>query len=280
MHQFIAAAFARLRPPVAGPLPGIVVAGAMKAGTTSLFRFLAGHPGLAPARGKEPHFFDRHLHRGVDWYRRQFVAAGRRPGAVGLEATPYLMAEPRAPQRVRTVAPAARIVFLLRDPVDRAFSHYHNNRRLGREPLSFEHALAAEDGRLTGEEARLLADPAAMSERHRLYSYRRRGLYAEHIQRWLANFPAAQILVVDSARLRAEPAAVVAEVLQFAGLEPWQPRSFAARNEGRHGERMDPRTRARLEAFFEPHEERLERLIGWRPSAGRSVGQAATRRAA
>ena len=85
------------------------------------------------------------------------------------------------------------------------------------------------------------------------------------------------MLVVDSRRLFSNPAAVVDEVLHFVGVAPWRPRSLAARNEGRHGETIPTRVRARLEAFFAPHEERLRRLIGWCPS---QHGRATPRRAA
>lgn len=261
-------------------MPALLIPGAMKAGTTSLFRYLEGHPRLAAAARKEVHYFDHHFHRGPAWYRRQFPAArwtASGTARIACESSPYYMFEPRVPSRVRDLVPDAKLVFLLRDPVERAFSHYHNNRRLGREPLDFEAALDAEDDRTLAEEERLHADPMHVSEPHRLYSYRRRGLYAEQLLRWQASFPADQMLVVDSRRLFADPAAVVAEVLRFIGIAPRLPRSFEARNEGRHGDAMSPQARRRLEAFFAPHEERLRRLIGWCPS---HCGQAVTRRAA
>jgi len=261
-------------------LPGLIIPGAMKAGTTSLFRHMEGHPQLAPAPHKEVHYFDHHFHRGPAWYRRQFTAPPRTASGMRLiacESSPYYMFEPRVPGRLRDLVPDVKLVFLLRDPVERAFSHYHNNRRLGRESLDFESALDAEDDRTLAEEDRLHADPMHVSKPHRLYSYRRRGLYAEQLLRWQACFPADQMLVVDSRRLFTDSAAVVAEVLRFVGVAPWQPRSFAARNEGRHGDAMSPRARGKLEAFFAPHEERLRRLIGWCPS---HRSQAGARRAA
>jgi lipopolysaccharide transport system ATP-binding protein len=247
-----------------GMLPGLIIPGAMKAGTTSLFAHLAGHPQLVPAAGKETHYFDWHTRRGPAWYARQFR---RRPGLLAFEATPYYMFEPRVPRLVRELVPDVKLMFLLRDPVDRAFSHYHNNRRLGREPLSFESALGAEDERLAGEEERMLSDPDYLSEPHRLYSYRRRGLYAEQIDRWLRHFPARQMLFVDSRRLFCDPGSVVADVLEFLGLDPWRPAGLRARNEGRHDETISAATRDHLRRQFETPEHRLATLIGWCPSA-------------
>jgi hypothetical protein len=183
-------------------------------------------------------------------------------GLLTFEATPYYMFEPRVPRLVRELVPDVKLVFLLRDPVDRAFSHYHNNRRLGREPLGFEEALAAEKERLAGEEERMLADPTYVSEPHRLYSYCGRGLYAMQIERWLRHFPAAQMRFVDARRLFADPRGVLADVLAFLGLDLWEPADCEPRNQGRHDDAMAPHTRARLRAFFEPHERRLAELIG------------------
>jgi len=252
-------------------LPRLIIPGAMKAGTTSLFEYLRGHPGLAASFEKEIHFFDMHYDRGPGWYAGQFPGprAGAGSGPLPFESSPYYLFEPRVPARIRDLVPDVKLVVLLRDPVARAFSHYHNNRRLGREPLSFEDAIQAEDERLAGEEERLLADPRAVSLVHKRYSYLRRGRYAEQLVRWRACFPAEQILVVDAGRLFTDPRSVVAEVLEFLAVEPWEPPDFAVRNEGGHGGAMREETRIRLEQFFEPHQRRLVELIGWCPTAGR-----------
>lgn len=247
-------------------LPGLIVPGAMKAGTTTLFRLLAGHPQLAAAARKEVHYFDHRHRRGPGWYARQFDPA-RVPPGIAFEASPYYMFEPRVPARVRALVPDVKLVFLLRDPVARAFSHYQNSRRLGREPLGFEAALEAEEGRLAGEEDRMHADPDYVSWSHRVHSYAGRGVYVDQLLHWRRHFPAAQMLVVDAGRLFSDPRGVVAEVEAFVGLDPWQPREVTASNEGGYRERMRPATRARLEAFFAPHERRLEGLVGWCPSA-------------
>lgn len=253
-------------------LPRLIIPGAMKAGTTSLFAYLEGHPQLAPSHEKEVHYFDMNFHRGPGWYARRFPRPqGHASAAAPLpfESSPYYLFEPRVPARIRELVPDVKLVILLRDPVDRAFSHYHNNRRLGRENLSFEDAIDAEEERLAGEEARLHSDPHAVSLVHKRYSYLRRGLYAEQLLRWRSCFPADQLLVVDAGRLFADPQGVLAEVLAFIGVDRWEPPTFAARNEGRHGEAMQAATRSRLESFYEPHERRLADLIGWCPSAAR-----------
>lgn len=253
-----------------GALPSVIIPGAMKAGTTSLFGYLEGHPQIAASIEKEVHYFDHSFERGPGWYRRQFLPTrftdDGRP-TLSLESSPYYMFEPRVPSRIRELVPDVRLVFLLRDPVDRAYSHYQNNLRLGRESLSFEGAIDAEEERLAGEEDRLLADPSYVSLPHRRYSYCRRGLYAEQLLRWRRHFPPHQMLVIDAARVFARPHEVLEEVLAFLGIDPWVPKSFAPLNEGRYRDPMSTAVRRRLERFFDPHERRLVDLIGWRPSA-------------
>jgi hypothetical protein len=260
---------------IGNKLPGIVIVGAMRAGTTSLFSLLAGHPQVAAAFHKEVHYFDLRFHLGTNWYRHQF----RRPRtavrgrAIGLESSPYYLFDPRVPARMAAIMPDVKLVFLLRDPVERAFSHYRKNLRDGREPLSFAEALAAEDERLAGEEERMLHDPGYVSGLHQYYSYAARGRYAEQLIRWRRHFSAAQMLVVDSTRLFASPAEVLAEVLAFAGLEPWAPRRFDAVNAGSNAMPLDPHVASRLATTFIPHERRLADLVGWCPSR---TGQVAT----
>lgn len=267
-RQFLHDAYgAMVRPwSAAGPLPSVIIPGTMRGGTTSLYRYLAGHPQIAPSIKKEVHYFDLHCGRGDDWYRRQFV---RRPGgsaARGFESSPYYMFEPRVPARVRSLVPDAKLVFLLRDPVERAFSHYQKNRRDGREPLEFAEAIRAEDERLAGEEERMRHDPAYVSRIHQYYSYRGRGQYAEQLVRWREHFPEAQTLVLDAAALYADPRRTLSRVVAFLGLDPWTPPAFEPHNAGRHGTAPPPEARAMLESHFADHERRLVDLIGWCPS--------------
>lgn len=253
-------------------LPAVILAGGMRCGTTSLFDWLAGHPQLSPSRRKEVHFFDLQFARGTAWYRRQFAPLRRLPDGGDsrpFESSPYYMFHPAVPARVRALVPAARVVFLLRDPVARAVSHFRKNVRDGREPLPFAAALAAEEARLAGAEERLLADPRHASPAHQHFSYQARGRYADQLLRWRGAFPPAQLLPLDAGRLFTDPATVLAELLAFLELDPWRPATFAVHNASRTEPPSDPAALHGLEAFFEPHQRRLRDLIGWCP--GREV---------
>jgi hypothetical protein len=246
------------------PLPTFLILGAQKAGTTALYAYLRRHPDVTGPTWKEVSFFDRHYTRGAGWYRGNFPI--RRGAAVG-EASPSYVFHPLAPQRVAALVPDARLVVLLRNPVDRAYSHYQHQVALGREPLSFEDALAAEDERLQGEVERMLADPRYFSDAWWNHTYRARGLYAEQLERWFAVFPREQLHVLTADELGAETDASYRRVLEHIGVPsrslPQYPRVF----EREYGA-MQPETRRRLaESFAEPNSrlyELLGRDLGWR----------------
>lgn len=245
----------------ARPLPDFLVIGAQKAGTTALYAYLHWHPGIAGPSWKEVSFFDRHWWRGVGWYRGQFPMRSR--GRLVGEASPSYLFHPLAPERVRAVVPRAKLIVLLRNPVDRAYSQYQHEVALGREPLTFEDALAAEDGRTRGEAERIVADPRAFSSAWWDHTYVARGRYAEQLERWLAVFDREQLLVVRSEDLGERPAETYAAVLRFLGAAPHElpeyPRVF-----DRGYEPMRPETRALLaERFAEPNR-RLDELLGRR----------------
>jgi hypothetical protein len=246
------------------PLPDFLVIGAQKAGTTALYAYLRWHPGITGPSWKEVSFFDRHWWRGEAWYRGHFPlrAGGRLVG----EASPSYLFHPLAPERVRGLVPDVRLVALLRDPVARAYSQYQHEVALGREPLSFEEALAAEHDRVRGEVERLLADPRAFSRAWWDHTYAARGLYAEQLERWFAVFPREQVLVVRTEDLGERPAETYAEILGFLGAAPHALEEYPRVFERAYAP-MAPETRAALgERFAEPNrrlEELLGRTLGW-----------------
>lgn len=249
-------------------LPDYLIAGAQKSGTTSLWAYLSEHPNVEPPMTKEMSFFDRHYHLGLNWYRMHFPLestaanqAGQTKTLTG-ESTAYYMFHPRVPERVARDLPHARIILMLRNPVDRAYSHYQLKVLRNQESLSFEAAIAAEATRLKGEHEKLLADPNYYSPAHNRHSYLARGHYAEQILRWQQWFPPERLLILESGEFFRNPGPVFAQVLQFLDLPSWQPRQFGNRFPGRYKEKMDAATRARLSEYFRPHNQQLYQLLG------------------
>jgi Sulfotransferase domain len=243
------------------PLPDFLVLGAQKAGTTALYEYLRRHPQISGPSWKEVSFFDRHWARGESWYRGNFPNVARTRGKHVGEASPSYVFHPLAPQRVQEVVPEARLIVLVRNPVDRALSQYNHEVALGREPLPFEEALDAEEERLRGEQERMAADPRYFSREWWSHTYKARGRYAEQFERWLAVFPREQLLVLPSDDLGSEPARAHAQVLEFLGASPQRLDSYPRVYE-REYEPMKPETRERLAAEFEEPNRRLYELLG------------------
>ncbi len=239
--------------------PDFIIVGAQRCGTSSLYAYLAQHPLIAPAARKEVHYFDLNYAKGIEWYRSQFPPKTD-PGVLTGEASPYYLFHPLAGKRCAEAVPEAKIIVLLRDPADRAYSHYHHEVRKGREELSFEEALDCEEERLAGERERLIADPAYRSRAYQSYSYQARGVYADQLEVWIEGFGRERMLIVESERLFEDPAAEYPRVLEFLGLPLAAPAEYRRWNAGSY-EAMAPETRRRLESYFEPHMRRLRVLL-------------------
>jgi O-antigen/teichoic acid export membrane protein len=258
-------ATADLRPP-----PDFLVIGTKRGGTTSLSSYLMAHPSvtpLFPARiaPKGVRYFDEHPDRSVRWYRSHFATAlsrgpALRPRKLAGESTANYLFHPLAAERAATAAPDAKIVVLVRDPVDRAWSHWRERTRRGNETLSFEEALMVEDDRLSEPVRRIADDPAYGTDVANI-AYRAQGRYADLLPAWLERF-GDRVLVLVSEDMYTDPAGTYASVLTFLGLPHHDLGTYRAFNYHPPREGFDPATRAELEAFFEPHNRRLETLLG------------------
>jgi hypothetical protein len=244
-------------------LPSALIIGAQKGGTTSLFNYLEQHPDVLRPLTKEVHYFDFHYARGVKWYRGHFPYTHRlRRGSLTLDATPYYLPHPLVPERAAQLLPEVKLIALLRNPIDRALSHYQHEVRVGRESLSFAEAIDRESERLEGEEERLRDDPDYYSFNYQRYSYARRGLYFEQLGRWLQRFPRSQLLVLQSESLFRDPPAVMTAVHRFLGLRHHELQRYTQYHRGNYKRSMPEQLRARLATYFESHNRELFRWLG------------------
>ncbi len=250
-------------------LPDFIILGAQKAGTTTIYDNLVKHPDVRPCDIKEVHFFDRNWDKGANWYRAHFPFTGeisaqptQRNWITG-EGSPYYLFHPLVPARVHQLCPESRLIVVLRDPVERAYSHYQHEKRKDREPLSFEDALAAEEGRLAGEVAKIFADPDYGSFAHQHFSYKARGYYADQLEAWHKLFPRDQILILESRELNRDFPGTFSRLYDFLGLQQIELPQPKRSNVGSY-EKMGDATRAALVEHFRPHNERLFTLLGRR----------------
>jgi Sulfotransferase domain len=251
-------------------MPTYLIIGGQRCGTTSLYEYLCAHPAGCRARGHEVHYFTLNFTKGPAWYRGHFPTAvefrraARRAGvAITGEASPYYLFHPMVPERVRELLPDVRLLILLRDPVDRAYSHYQRELQVGVETLSFEDALEAEPARLEGEDDRLRLEVGYRSFAHRNFSYVARGLYADQLRRWLGVFPREQILVARSEDLSRTPESVLPGIYEFLGLPPHPVKPLPRfSSSGEYSPMREPTRRWLVELFREPNRELCE-LLGW-----------------
>ena len=210
------------------------------------------------------HYFSLRFDQGLDWYRSCFPAPRQENGRSTItgEASPYYLFHPHAPRRMAEAVPRARLIALLRNPVDRAYSHYRMIVGFGREPLPFEEALTAEEARLSGEKAKMLADERYHSFAHQYLSYLSRGIYVDQLIHWSKFFSDEQMLVLKSEDFFERTPETLKLVLDFLGLPDWEPEAWKIILKGEYDQEMDPATRRRLEEYFEPHNRRLYEYLG------------------
>jgi hypothetical protein len=256
-------------------LPDFLIIGVKRGGTTSVWNWLVEHPNVAPMfpalqQIKSPHYFDLHYARGERWYRSHFPSAAaldraaQRTGIRPLtgEASPYYVFHPLVPERVQASVPKARLIVLLRNPIDRAYSNYWERRGSAAECLpTFEAALDAEDERLRGETARMLTNPSYHSKHHDWHSYLGRGHYAEQLDRWFDRFGRDQLLIVGFDELRRDASAAYRQIQEFLSVPVVEPPELAHHNK-LPVPPMQAATRARLVEYYRPWNARLADLLG------------------
>lgn len=252
-------------------LPDLLIIGAMKSGTTTLFQMLSEHPGFMPPSTKEIQFFNnpRNFDRGPAWYRAHFPSRRkmlRRSEQLGYraatgEATPS-MHIPMYAENAARIVPNARLVVSLRDPVERAWSHYQHMRRHFRpERNGFAGAIEQDlewyrQGlELTTENHARLA-PKLVNR-----NYVQRGHYADQIEHWLRFFPRRQFLFLNFDAWKRAPGETVNDIARFTGLPVHDFRERRA-NAGGYAGAMPESCRQLLVEHYRPHNRRLFELLG------------------
>ncbi|MEN8221094.1 MAG: sulfotransferase domain-containing protein [Pseudomonadota bacterium] len=243
-------------------LPDFLIIGAMKAGTSSLYQYLTEHPCVMRAIRKEIHFFNSHFSNGVHWYRTHFpiemykalVQKIHQQNCVTGEASPNYIADPLVPERVKQIIPQVKLIVLLRNPIDRAYSHYNMAVRQGFETLSFEQALEIEPERL-----------ASASMQNKIVNsdgfYSTLGIYLDQLNNWLKIFPREQFLFIKSEDFYTDPANTLTQVFRFLDLPDFRLTHYKVYHKGEYTD-MSAATKARLVAYFDPHNRRLEEKLG------------------
>ena len=250
-------------------LPDFVIIGAAKCGTTSLYHFVAMHPAVVPAPEKELGYFTMKYRFGKQWYRSNFPTKMskyyfyKKTGQKLLsgEATPLYIFYPAAPGRMKTILPDVKLIVILRNPVDRAYSHYHYNVIRNKETLSFEKAIELEEERCAEEKERMIREPDFAPFHYTEYLYLARGIYADQLENWFKHYTKKQFLILATEDFRKNPQQAMDQVFDFLGLSPFIVENLTDRNVGNYKEKMNEDTRKFLIEYFRPHNERLYKLL-------------------
>jgi Sulfotransferase domain len=252
-------------------LPDFLVIGAQKCGTTSLYHYLVEHPFIASAVRKQMHFFDNNFDKGITWYRSHFPSYFARylfrwqqgQDFMTAEATPYYIFHPLAARRIHQYLPQIKLVLLLRNPVDRTYSHYNHEIRKGTEQLSFEAALAAETERLAGEKEKMLQDPSYYSFSYQRHSYLARSRYVEQLEEWRQYYPLERFLILRSEDFYRDPTTTLNQIIAFLDLPARDFKLSEYKNYNKGGyDKLAPQMRQELIDYFYPYNQRLYQLIG------------------
>jgi hypothetical protein len=266
--------FMRMRVPFSGNrvLPDFLLVGAAKSGTTTLFHYLTQHPGILPPSVKEVSYFHepQNFSLGPNWYRAHFprlMDIQHKREQLGYrvltcDATPSMNINSHA-INASALVPDARLIMILRNPVDRTYSHYqHQKHKLPRESLSFWDALQAEAERTADDQQRNIHDPQHVGRLLRRFGYTHKSKYINQIEYWLQYFSREQLKIVSFDALQESPGKLCNELCQHIGLPEFDFDTSRKMNEGGYSKPMDDRSREYLTELFRPFNRRLFDFLG------------------
>lgn len=244
------------------------IIGGQRCGTQSFFSYLSQHPFMMAGVPTSSGFFDEDYTKGIEWYQKEFARLNDFPlddipseHLLG-ECSPGYLYHPYVCERIKRTCPEAKFIVLLRNPTDRAYSHYLYATHLGHEKLKFTFALKMEPKRLERGAFLMRDNPFHHSKNHDLYAYVSHGFYARFLRRWLDVFPRERFLILRSEEFFAEPVAEAIRAYQFLGLPEFTPQYMDPPRESPY-EVLTESTRAFVNRIFTTPNEDLCRLLRW-----------------
>jgi len=253
-------------------LPDFYIIGAAKSGTSSLYEYLIQHPAIYSAVSKEPRFFDKYYDRGINYYRvgfpfkfQKFSAKRSGKDFVTGEATVRYLDHPFVPKRIKELTPNAKFLVLLRNPIERAFSHYTMMASKRKEELTFEEAINQEQTRTKKEFEKMEQNQHYYSSEFYHHAYLDRGIYVKKLQLWMNVFPKNQFLIIQSENFFKNPSLTYKSILKFLNLSNWELNEYKTIGPGKYKKsQMNPNTRKKLIEYFKPYNEQLFEFLGER----------------
>ena len=245
--------------------PDFIIVGTQKGGTSSLYSYIIQHPQIRPATAPylagEVNYFNASYHRGPSWYRSHFplVLFSKDRKWITGEKSPNYMTNPDVFDRIYKFSPNIKLIVLLRNPVERAISHYCMMRKVGVETISIGDALEQEEERIGSDYSSLT---------YRSYSYQKRGIYVEQMERCFKRFPRDQVMIIKSEDLFTKPYEILKDVFVYLGVDQnYRPPDICPKNAGSYNRSEFSAAYKKLLDYYAPHNKRLYDLLnrdfGW-----------------
>ena len=237
-------------------LVNFAICGTQKGGTTALDAYLREHPQICMANKKEVHFFDNDglfVNSPPDYGQYHANFTPNDPYKLVGEATPIYMYWDDAPKRIWQYNPDMKLIILLRNPIERAFSHWNMEHTRQKEHLPFWEAI-------TNEKARCRQ---ALPSQHRVYTYIDRGYYLEQLRRLWRFFPKRNVLILKNEYLKNQPQDALKEICDFLAIDNFVNVTPRQTHSTPYPSALSAQERAYLLAVFEHEIKGLERMLGW-----------------
>ena len=254
---------------ITGPLrvlPDFIIIGSMKCGTTSLYYDICEHPCVSPAAYDEIGFFDSNFHLGLNWYRSMFptkrrIEDIRRKEGVAItgEDTPFYFWNPVAAKRIQKLLPNIKLITILRNPIDRAYSEYQDVVSSESNSPSFETFIENEINTRRKDSSLITEENFEIFNQKN--SYLLKGIYVDQLKIWAGLFPKEQIFTLSTENLNSEPITALESVFQYLNLPDYKIKNIQHQKQKKYVP-MNSQTRKILIEFFKPHNERLFKFIG------------------
>lgn len=248
-------------------LPEFLIIGAQKSGSSSLHHYLSQHRQLSASYGKEVHFFDGGLKpnidnfkKGLSWYRSNFP----RTNTIGhqsksFESSPLYLFNPIVPKRIFDTIPKVKLIAILRNPTERAISHYFHEKKLGYESLPIMDAFLAEEERLRPVLERQEYKHTSFIH----FSYKSRGLYYDQLKRYLQYFSIRNMLIINSDSFFTDPESTLRRVFRFIGVDDeYSVDDLQVCNFSKNRTKVAPNIYKYLDEYYDSHNHLLYELIG------------------
>lgn len=251
-------------------LPDFLMIGVPRGGTTSLYNYLLESPNIFSPLWKEISYFSDHYDKGSTWYRHHFPTTlqkyyfqkAKRVKFLTGEASSIYLYHPLAPKRIKYTVPNVKMIALLRNPVDRAHSHYWQSIRKKRETHSFEEEITKQMKIEPKDYYESFSFKDASTKNDFLNQYLAGGIYVEGIKRYFQVFSKNQILILKSEDLYDNLQIIVKNIAKFLEIPNWKINNNIKYNYNKEQPQMDNSMRKLLADYFKPHNEKLYKYLG------------------